>query len=172
MWFTWSRFGEVMISWWCKGHQSYKLLTKNTSYQGVTFYWVPLHEFSEVVQFCFKPLSHVHWKFTASCAHTVPTTDVQHKIIHKRSSKKKRKFSVDICWNCWKPNSQLVKNNFLSQPLGYSYKHTIQCVFCMQSLKFWKIIFETTEPGFLRKIKFGKEVPILNNRYSNSSFRS
>jgi hypothetical protein len=81
-----------MICWWCKGHQSHKLLTKNTSYQGVTFYWVPLHEFSEVLQRCFKPLSHVHWKFTASCAHTVPTTDVQHKIIHKRSSKKKGKF--------------------------------------------------------------------------------
>jgi hypothetical protein len=81
-----------MISWWCTGHQSHKLLTKNTSYQGVTFYWVPLHKFSEVLQLCFKPLSHVHWKFTASCVHTVPTTNVQHKIIHKRSSKKQGKF--------------------------------------------------------------------------------
>ncbi len=92
MWFTWSRFGEIMISWWCKGHQSQKLLTKNTLYQQVTFYWVPMHEFSEILQLCFKPLSHVHWKFTASCAHSIPTTDVQHKTIHKRSSKKKRNF--------------------------------------------------------------------------------
>jgi hypothetical protein len=172
MWFTWSRFGEIMISWWCKGHQSHKLLTKNTSYQGVTFYWVPMHEFSEILQLCFKPLSHVHWKFTASCAHTVPTTDVQHKIIHKRSSKIKGKFLLIF--------AEIVKNQTLdlwiffycAKPMGYSYKHTIQCVFCMQSLRFWKIQFETTEPGFLRKLKFGKEVPILNSRYGNSSFRS
>jgi len=172
MWFTRSRFGEVMISWWCKGHQSHKLLTKNTSYQRVTFYWVPLHEFSEILQLCFKPLSHVHWKFTASCAHSVPTTDVQHKIIHKRSSKKNK---IKFCWyllKLLKTKLSTCEKNLLSQPLGYSYKHTIQCVFCMQSLKFWKIKFETAEPGFLRKLKFDKEVPILNSRYGNSSFSS
>jgi hypothetical protein len=80
-----------------------------------------------------------------------------------------------FCWyllQLLKTKLSTCEKNLLSQPLGYSYKHTIQCVFCMQSLKFWKIQFETTEPGFLRKLKFGKEVPILNSRYGNSSFRS
>jgi len=33
---------------------------------------------------------------------TIPTTDVWHIIIHKRSSKKNEESFIDICWNCWK----------------------------------------------------------------------
>jgi hypothetical protein len=47
------------------------------------------------------------------------------------------------------------KKHLLSQPLGYIYKHMTQCVFCIanpQLLKFWEMLFETTEPHFLKLI--------------------
>jgi hypothetical protein len=102
----------------------------------------------------------------------IPTIDVQLKIILKssrRKKKKKKRNFMDIYWNCWELNSQLIKNFFIVPTIGLLLEITAQgihCIVFLQLLKFLKIHFEATEPCFLEYINIWQTSTHSNGRYS------
>ncbi len=56
----------------------------------------------------------------------IPTTDVQLATILKRSCQKKERNFINICWNCWELNSQLIKNFFIVPTIGLLLEITAQ----------------------------------------------
>ncbi len=77
----------------------------------------------------------------------IPTTDVQLAIILKRSCQKKERNFINICWNCWELNSQLIKNFFIVPTIGLLLEITAQrCT--LHTFSSTVEIFENSFPSY------------------------
>jgi hypothetical protein len=106
--------------------------------------------------------------FVAKLYIIIPTTDVQLKIILKRSCKKKKR-EILLIFTEIVENSQLIKDFFSVPTIGLLLEITAQGIYCIlfpQLLKFFLIHFEATEPCFLEYINIWRTSTHSNGRYS------